>query len=105
MSKFDIWQWAVYLLPILSYLIGAARNRITVPKEIRSLLANREVMGLVAQGICTAASIEGKSDAEKREYAREWAASELRKLLGERLPDSAINYLIEHIIVSGKKAE
>lgn len=103
MSKIDIWQWAVYLLPIVSYLIGVARSRISLPKGIRALLANREVMELVAQGIAIAASLDGKSDEEKRECVREWAKSELHELLGERLPDSAINYLIEHIIVSRKK--
>ncbi|MHB1001906.1 MAG: hypothetical protein ACYC27_21915 [Armatimonadota bacterium] len=102
MSKVDIWQIAPYLLPAISYIIGVSRNRLRVPKEIRSLLANRDVMGIIIDGVEAASEVSGRSDAEKREYVRGWAKSELYKLLGEWLPDSAVNYLIEHTIVKRK---
>lgn len=104
MSKFDFWQILLYLLPVFSYIIGRHRNKLRVPKPIRLLLENREVISVILQGVEAAEAMKGKSDDEKREYVRAWAKSELYKLLGDWLPDSAINYLIEHVIVRRKTA-
>ena len=102
MSKADIWQTVLYLLPVVSYLFGKSRNMLRVPRQVRWLLENHEVIETILRGIEAAESMEGKSDEEKREYVRAWAKSELYKLLGEWLPDSAINFLIEHAIVRQK---
>ena len=102
MSKNLFWQLIPYLLPVLSYIIGKSRNKLRIPGKIEGLLKDQQVIDIVVQGIETVQSVQGKSDEEKREYVRSWAKSELYKLLGEWLPDSAINYLIEHIIVRRK---
>jgi hypothetical protein len=102
MSKVDYWHIIPYILPVISYLIGLSRNRLKVPRQIRWLLENPEVMQTIARGVEAAQAMSGKTDEEKREYVRAWAKSELYKLLGEWLPDSAINYLIEHVIVRRK---
>jgi len=104
MSKIDFKQLIPYLLPIISYIIGKSRNRLRVPKLIRRLLENQDAIDIVIRGVETAEAMEGKSDTEKREYVRAWAKSELYKLLGEWLPDSAVNFLIEHVIVRRKKS-
>ncbi|MHB1459292.1 MAG: hypothetical protein ACYC0V_20470 [Armatimonadota bacterium] len=100
--KTEIWQWLIYALPIASYALGITRNRLKVPKEIRGLLANRDVMDVIFRGIEAASAVSGKTDVEKREYVRSWAKTELYRLLGDWLPDSAVNYLIEHVIVKKK---
>ena len=100
--KTDIWQWLIFALPVASYVVGSARNRLKVPKEIRGLLANRDVMDVILRGIEAASEVSGKTDVEKREYVRSWAKTELYRLLGDWLPDSAVNYLIEHVIVKQK---
>jgi hypothetical protein len=105
MDKVDIWHWIVYLLPVASYFIGIAKVKLQMPKEIRSLLANRDVMDMIYEGIKAAAYTQGKSNDEKREYVRKWAKSELFKLLGRWVPDSVINYLIEHIIATKGKCK
>lgn len=102
--KTEIWQWLIYALPIASYILGITRNRLKVPKDIRALLANRDVMDVIFRGIEAASEVSGKTDVEKREYVRSWAKTELYRLLGDWLPDSAVNYLIEHVIVK-RKAE
>ena len=102
MSKVEFWQLAPYLLPVISYILGKSRNRLPVPKPIRGLLLNAQVIEIIAQGIEAAQAMSGRTDSEKREYVRSWAKSELYKLLGEWLPDSAINFLIEHTIVRRK---
>jgi len=100
--KVGFWQIVPYLLPIIAYLIGRVKNRLRVPKAIRELVENREVMELIREGVEAANEMKGKSDDEKREYVRAWAKSELYKLLGEWLPDSAVNFLIE-LVISKKK--
>lgn len=102
MSKVDIWQMVPYLLPVISYLIGKSRNRLRVPKQVRWLLENQEVIELIAQGVQAAETMKDKSADEKREYVRAWAKSELYQLLGEWLPDSVVNFLIEHAVVKRK---
>ena len=102
MSKTQFWQLVPYLLPVISYVLGKSRNRLRVPKQIGGLLGNREVIEIVVQGVEAAQSMKGKSDDEKREYVRAWAKSELYKLLGEWIPDSAVNFLIEHTIARRK---
>lgn len=104
MGKIRFWQLIPYLLPIISYIIGKYRNRLRVPKQIRRLLEDQEVIEVIIQGIEAAQAMKGKSDDEKREYVRSWAKSELYKLLGEWLSDSAVNFLIEHVIVRRKSA-
>lgn len=104
MSKIHFWQFVPYLLPVLSYILGRQRNRLRVPKDIARLISDQEVISIIVQGIETAQAMHGKSDDEKREYVRSWAKSELYKLLGEWLPDSAVNFLIEHVIVRRKAA-
>ena len=103
MSKTQFWQAVPYLLPIVSYVFGKSLSRLSVPKQIRRLLENRQVIETIIRGIEAAEAMSGKSDEEKREYVRAWAKSELYKLLGEWLPDSAVNFLIEHAIVGRKK--
>ncbi len=66
------------------------------------LLENRNVIEIIARGVEAAEAMKDKSDDEKREYVRGWARSELYKILGDWLPDSAINFLIEHVIVKRK---
>lgn len=102
MSKINFWQLIPYLLPVISYFLGKFRNRLRVPKRIGRLLENADVIEIIARGVEAAEAMQGKSDDEKREYVRSWAKSELYKLLGEWLPDSAVNYLIEHVIVKQK---
>lgn len=104
MGKIRFWQLIPYLLPIISYIIGKYRNRLRVPKQIGRLLEDQEVIEVIIQGIEAAQAMKGKSDDEKREYVRSWAKSELYKLLGEWLSDSAVNFLIEHVIVRRKSA-
>jgi len=104
MSKIGFWQLIPYLLPIISYVIGKSRNRLRVPKPVRRLLENQEAIDIIVQGVEVAGAMKGKSDTEKREYVRAWAKSELYKLLGEWLPDSAVNFLIEHVIVRRKES-
>lgn len=102
MSRISVWQIIPYLLPIISYLIGRSRNRLKVPKPIEALIENPRVIGVIVEGVEAAQTMKGKSDDEKREYVRSWAKSELHKLLGEWLPDSAVNFLIEHVVVRSK---
>ena len=102
MGKMEFWQMVLYLLPVVSYILGKSRNELRVPKQIGQLLKDPEVIDIVIRGIETAQSMKDKSDEEKREYVRSWARSELYKLLGEWIPDSAINFLIEHVIVRRK---
>lgn len=102
MSKNDIWQVIPYILPILSYIIGKKRNKLRVPKPVSVLIDNAEVIEVIIEGIEAAESMKDKTDEEKREYVRTWAKSELYKLLGDWLPDSTINFLIEHALVRRK---
>lgn len=103
MNKIEIiWQVIAFILPILSYVIGKKRNLIRVPKPVAALLANRDVMRLIIDGIQAAGSLGQKSNEERREHVAKWARAELYKQLGEWLPDSTINYLIEHAIVKLK---
>ena len=104
MSKNQFWQLAPYLLPVLSYVIGKSRNKLRVPKPVGKLIGDGQVLQVILQGVEAAQETKGKSDDEKREYVRAWARSELFKLLGEWLPDSTINFLIEHAIVRSKSA-
>lgn len=102
MSKSLFWQLVPYLLPIISYILGKSRNKLRVPKQISRLLEDPEVIDIITHGVEAAEATAGKSNEEKREYVRAWAKSELYKLLGEWLPDSAINFLIENVIVKRK---
>ena len=102
MSKNDFWQVIPYILPILSYIIGKKRNKLRVPKPVSVLIDNAEVIEVIIEGIEAAESMKDKTDEEKREYVRTWAKSELYKLLGDWLPDSTINFLIEHALVRRK---
>ena len=102
MSKIQIWQLIPYLLPVISYVIGKSKNRLAVPKPVRRLLEDQDAIEIIVQGIEAADAMSGKTDEEKREYVRAWAKSELYRLLGEWLPDSAVNFLIEHTIVQRK---
>lgn len=102
MSKVQFWQLAPYLLPVLSYIIGKSRNKLRVPKPVGKLIEDGQVLQIIIQGIEAAQAMKSKSDEEKKEYVRAWARSELFKLLGEWLPDSTINFLIEHAIVRSK---
>ncbi len=102
MSKIDIWQAAAGLLPLLSYIIGRNRNKLRVPKPISVLVENADVIRVIVQGIEDAEKMRDKSDDEKRAWVRERAKSELCRLMGDRLPDSSINFLIEHALVKRK---
>ena len=102
MSKNQFWQAAPYLLPVISYVIGKSRNRLRVPKAVGRLIGDGLVLQIIVEGVEAAQAMKGKSDDEKREYVRAWARSELFKVLGEWLPDSTINFLIEHVIVRSK---
>lgn len=98
------WQLAPYLLAILSYLIGKARNLLRVPKPAAQFLANPDVMRIIQEGVEKAGALQGRSDTEKREFVLAWARMEIYKLLGDWLPNSAINLLIE-VVINRKKAE
>ncbi|GEM_PF-3035819 len=102
MSKIDFRQVIPYILPLLSYIIGKRKNKLRVPKPISVLLENAEVIAVIVQGIEAAEKMHDKTDDERREYVRAWAKSELYKLLGDWLPDSTINFLIEHALVRRK---
>jgi hypothetical protein len=102
MSKLDFWQIVPYILPVISYIIGRSRNKLRVPKQVSWLLENSDVIDVIAKGVEAAEVMSGRTDDEKREYVRAWAKSELYKLLGEWLPDSAVNFLIEHAVVKRK---
>jgi hypothetical protein len=104
MSKNDFWQVVPYILSILSYIIGKKKNKLRVPKPVALLIDNAEVIEVIIEGIQAAGSMKDKTDEEKREYVRTWAKSELYKLLGDWLPDSTINFLIEHALVRRKAA-
>lgn len=103
MAKLHVWQILPYILLVVSYLVGLSRNKFKLPSRICALLKDPAVTQVLELGIKAARLMEGKSDTEKREYVRAWAKSELYKLVGEWLPDSAINYLIEHLIVRAKE--
>lgn len=102
MHKVDFWDVIPYLLPVISYVIGISRGRLQAPAAVRKLLGNREVIEVILKGVETAQAIKEKTDEEKREFVRAWAKSELFRLLGKWLPDSAVNFLIEHTIVKQK---
>ena len=104
MPRVSIWQIVPYLLPVISYIIGVSRNPLwrTVPKQVRRLLANPLAIEVIVRGIEAAQAMKDKTDEEKREYVRAWGKTELYKVLGEWLPDSAVNFLIEHAIVRRK---
>lgn len=102
MTKNTLWQVIPYILPILSYIIGKKLNKLRVPKPVSVLIDNAEVIEVIIEGIEAAESMKDKTDEEKREYVRTWAKSELYKLLGDWLPDSTINFLIEHALVRRK---
>jgi hypothetical protein len=102
MHKHDIWQVIPYVLPIISYLIGKSKGKLQVPAKIRALMENQQVMDTIIKGIDTAQSMKNMTDEQKREYVRAWGKSELYGVLGEWLPDSAINFLIEHTIAKRK---
>lgn len=102
MNKIQIWQAIPFILPVISYIIGKSKNKLQIPQQVRDLLGNGDVIDIIAQGIEAAASMQGKSDDEKREYVRSWAKSELHNLLDEWLSDSSVNFLIEHAIIKSK---
>lgn len=102
MHKHDLWQVLPYVLPILSYVIGTSKGKLQVPAKVRKLLENRQVIEVILKGIETAQSMKSMTDEQKREYVRAWAKSELYGVVGEWLPDSAVNFLIEHAIVRRK---
>ena len=102
MHKIELWQLIPYILPIISYLIGKSRNKLQVPDKVRRLIENRQVIEVIIKGVEAAQSMKSMTDEQKREYVRAWAKSELYGVLGEWLPDSAVNFLIEHTIVKGK---
>lgn len=104
MMKLHVWHILPYILPVVSYLIGLSRNKLRLPARICALIKDPAVMQVLELGIKAARLMEGKSDTEKREYVRGWAKSEVHRLVGEWLPDSAINYLIEHLIVRAKES-
>ena len=99
MHKVDFWDIVPYLLPVISYLIGQSRNKLRVPKQVQKLLDNQQVIEVIVKGVETAQAMKDRTDEQKREYVRAWAKSELYGLLGQWLPDSAVNFLIEHAIV------
>jgi len=102
MHKVQLWEVIPYVLPVISYLIGQSRNKLKVPQAVQKLLTNQAVIEVIVKGIEMAQTIKEKTDAEKREFVRAWAKSELYRLLGQWLPDSAVNFLIEHAIVKRK---
>ena len=102
MHKIDIWTVLPFLLPVISYVIGVSRNKLKVPAAVQKLLGNPEVIEIIVKGIGTAQTMKGKTDEEKREFVRAWAKSELFRVLGQWLPDSAVNFLIEHTITKQK---
>lgn len=92
-----------YAIAIVAYVLGKVIGRKPIPKSVRKLLADPAVMDAVLKGIEAAGELAGKSDAEKKDYARQWIREELQRLLGIWLPDSVVNYLIEHVIVTRKE--
>lgn len=104
MNKHQLWQLLPLALPVVSYVIGKQRSKLRVPKSVARLISNKDVIGVIIQGIEIAQAMQDKSDDEKREYVRSWAKSELYNIIGEWLPDSAVNFLIEHAIVRRKAA-
>lgn len=104
MNKHDLWQVIPYVLPVISYVIGKSKNKLQVPGNVRRLLDNRQVIDVVTRGIDTAQSMKDMTDEQKREYVRAWGKSELYGILGEWLPNSAMNYLIEYLIARKKGA-
>lgn len=102
MSKNELWQVIPFILPIISYIIGKRKNAIRVPKPISALLENADAVAVVVQGIEAAETMKDTTSEQKRAYVRAWAKSELQTLLGGRLPESTINFLIEHALVRRK---
>ncbi len=99
------WRVLPSLLPVLAYLLGWFKDRWNLPRPITRLLANKEGMGLVLEGVESAARLSGKSDAERQEIVRTWLKTEVYKLFGECISDSALNFLIEKVIADRKAAE
>jgi hypothetical protein len=92
-----------YILPIISYAIGHSKGRLQIPAKVRAWANNPDVKAVVTKGIATAQSMQNMTDEQKREYVRAWAKSELFGILGEWIPDSSLNWLIEHMIVQQKE--
>jgi len=102
MSKIRVFDILPYLLPIFSYLLGKQRSKMGIPKRVAELLRNEAVIRIISEGVEVATAMRDKSDEEKREYVRAWAKSELYATLGEWLPDSVVNFLIENVIIRNK---
>jgi len=92
-------------LSIATGILGWLKDRWNLPKPITRLLANKQVMELIVQGVAEGAVLSGKMGEERREYVRKWVKGQLSMLLGEVVPDSAINFLIEKVVADRKAAE
>ena len=95
-----------YLLPIvsalLSYLFGV-KGKIKVPARIKALVNNKTVQEIVRDGVANAETMKGMNNTERQAYARKAIQAAVCAELKEFVPDSALNFLIENIIVKSKK--
>jgi len=96
------WRALPYLLPILAYVIGKLKNSLKVPAAVAGLLKDPEVRAIIEREIELAGELAGKTPEERRQYAMIEARAELYYYLRETIPDSSINFLIEHSIVKSK---
>ena len=95
-----------YLLALISALIAWAKSRYQVPKRIQAFLKDADVMAAIKRGVKVAQDLQGKTNEEKREYARRMALEELADLGKTAIldQDATVNYLIEQVIVNSKGA-
>lgn len=77
--------------------------KIKLPKKIYALANNKEVMAVIEQAIQGAATMSKlKSNDAKRAYVRDKVKFAVKDLVGEFVPNSVLNTLIELIIQKGK---
>ncbi len=100
-----LWDSIPYILMIITYFL-TKKGKVTLrlPKVVRKLIENRDVMRLVSEAVRIAGAQSGKSEDEKRALARDAIRKGVQDVLGQWLPDSVVNLLIEKAITEKKAA-
>jgi len=106
-SKWDdiVWELLPYILAILTYLFGLAKNKWKMPKAVGALLSDKELMDAIRKGVEDADKLKGKTGAEKQEFVRTWVKSAIQNIPGlSFVSDSSINFLIELVLTKRRAA-
>lgn len=102
--KAHFWDILPYLIPVIasmwgSFYAGIQRGKWKfIPLRVRKYFNNPDVMKIVNQVVVVAAACTGKTGDQKKAYAIGLVCDTVDKELGITIPDSVVNYLIEHVL-------